>query len=1641
LQSFVSDDYGDLDLPFNGVVVVDEASMIDRKMLDLLKKRAEDYGTKVIFMGDEAQIPPVNEGDISQAFTTSDVVHQLTRVERTASGNPLMLIFDKIRENIKSPKDLFKHESKIVKKDGEFHGVGFTSRPQSFAGAIKKAFGPDSKWQEDPDSARVIAYTNKQVAKWNNFVRREMWGEASSEQFLPGELLIAKDNVYDRENEMVISNSSEYRFNELLDTNTSGNYGYTNMMVTTADGAQDILRVVHTPQQLAQYNKHMKGLESAAKAAKNPSDRRQAWKRFYGEKSSAITAHKSQGSTFETVFIDEDNLDIRTDRPKEKAGFGSRERNSLKYVAFSRAQRMAVVLSSKTELDFMDKGFTIEEIVEGKEEKDEMRQAVAEAAVIQSAEELEAEFDDYVKRGYYSAWYRDKVKEVGQEQADEASRLIRIKKATDELGFEPELAEDNSTILNADHLIDGNFSENLNRIMVGNHGVYFEFNKEALDKEFAGAKFVKKRKQYDEYRTPLGNKLYVQTDTVNYADYKKDAIYLSKSEMFAEAEGYVDTGGVALLEDEVLRDAADIFGSPEVETPQDGKPASNPTIDAEVEIQDLSTLFALPKVPDLPEKGGPKEYAEHFDAYQEAKRSKDWFQHVKQKVGYKEANRIMQQIREYRVFQYFGHDLPVGPDGTVDVRGVEWFNPIDSKNFQRVVAANHGVFVEYKGETEEDGGVFDKESPFGNKLKHESDRFMYSHYSLTVGERQVFVMEMKKKMSYAPFNTGAIIMPLYAVDLVRDHKTITIDSINGQGFVSPSGKVIAHNDIDTFYITERHRRKKGGDIVSIVIATKQGEVFSTSVNHFSLQAYFKNKSTLSHQDRKELRRIAHDQLFRQGQLDETSMLMFSEEERLGDYAEIADQIEQEGREDTDFTGDSWFDLFKNRTPIHNHDAEDNFLDALGYRPGAKEQTEADRERKAQAKEDMDAAAVERRFGMIKRLSKSKEGKSQAHVIKEAIEQMNNNPLLADEGPAVLQWGKTGVPVAIDESDYRSYSTVIGQYLEALSKYYDVRSVIQYILKSEGDLYSLSQLEGFPNSFDEFLEYTRQQTRGYESGYVEKIEISEEGKQTRTVKTLEAIQQELPFDTYNRGEKAIRKFMNLPNQVLNTITQYFDGDYEDIARGEKIALQAHLNEEFSEYNPQTRKVSNIYFPFQMVEILILAAKTKHELGVKFPPLRLSKAPAAATDAGYTTKERMEKSQIKVGPTAAAQPTKPKTKTIERGVAKVSSYEAFKAQASTNKIIQSNWLSFYDAVQQIATEGLKTKGAVFQPQRIAAAMMSRKGYSATQEFRDLGRAETRPLKKHGYDVGVRQEHIDVVMKMWQNTRILDGTFDYHQTKLDAIGDLNIENFELLRGISQLGDSLPLRLTDEQETRRQFIPTINTRGSMVYDIKFFSEVTGEEITQEAVTGSDVDAMRAMYPDLEVTNARGLGSEKLVWVQWQTDEGWSEPVRMTVAKFKANKRTSKTPFKLSETEDSAAVIAKKKADLKELLRKANGATDKNKKKALMRKYEHQKRAYIDGIRSNWTQLFDWTHEDDMKRLVELARRRKPSPGAKTLVSNDEVRKAIGFYRELKGITEEIILVEEEGGDAETMKELYDQRRVVEQQISNFHSATSMSR
>lgn len=138
------------------------------------------------------------------------------------------------------------------------------------------------------------------------------------------------------------------------------------------------------------------------------------------------------------------------------------------------------------------------------------------------------EFQAYVKSGFYSKWYRDKVASVGEAETHRLSVLIRkahIEKAAADLSQlgGMVLAEDGSTVVvGAPSLLEDAIS-GFERVMVGNHGVYVEFS--PPDGVMIGS-FLKKRLQYNEYRQD-GMKLYQQFAKVNYADYVPGKWYVS----------------------------------------------------------------------------------------------------------------------------------------------------------------------------------------------------------------------------------------------------------------------------------------------------------------------------------------------------------------------------------------------------------------------------------------------------------------------------------------------------------------------------------------------------------------------------------------------------------------------------------------------------------------------------------------------------------------------------------------------------------------------------------------------------------------------------------------------------------------------------------------------------------------------------------------------------------------------------------------------------------------------------------------------------------------------------------------------------------------------------------------------------------
>ena len=138
-------------------------------------------------------------------------------------------------------------------------------------------------------------------------------------------------------------------------------------------------------------------------------------------------------------------------------------------------------------------------------------------------------FWDYVNSGYYQAFIKDLEKTKSPEEIRNINNQIRdvyiqeLKSNYPQLGA-ISVASDGSTVnvQNFDLLQD--LEPTLERLMVGNHGVYLEFS-EPQDK----GTFIKRRMQYNEYNRN-GIKLYDQFKTVNYADYRVGKWYADINE-------------------------------------------------------------------------------------------------------------------------------------------------------------------------------------------------------------------------------------------------------------------------------------------------------------------------------------------------------------------------------------------------------------------------------------------------------------------------------------------------------------------------------------------------------------------------------------------------------------------------------------------------------------------------------------------------------------------------------------------------------------------------------------------------------------------------------------------------------------------------------------------------------------------------------------------------------------------------------------------------------------------------------------------------------------------------------------------------------------------------------------------------------
>lgn len=184
------------DVPIDGVILVDECSMVGNNMIKLIEKTAIRYEAKVIYCGDTGQLRPVNEDDVSPAFKVKRKFG-LTREFRQSQDSALMPILRKLRDK---PIDRFttamgEKGSLIVHNDA----VSFIKEMvHKYSEAIKMV---------DPDFCKLMVYRNARVVQFNEIIRKCLF-KGNNEPFCNGEFLMGYDNF--EFNDKQYFNSSDY---------------------------------------------------------------------------------------------------------------------------------------------------------------------------------------------------------------------------------------------------------------------------------------------------------------------------------------------------------------------------------------------------------------------------------------------------------------------------------------------------------------------------------------------------------------------------------------------------------------------------------------------------------------------------------------------------------------------------------------------------------------------------------------------------------------------------------------------------------------------------------------------------------------------------------------------------------------------------------------------------------------------------------------------------------------------------------------------------------------------------------------------------------------------------------------------------------------------------------------------------------------------------------------------------------------------------------------------------------------------------------------------------------------------------------------------------------------------------------------
>ncbi len=295
---------------------IDEGSMLDDGILGFI---LECKAKKVIFIADKAQIGPIVkaeedehgivrvdgsiEAPVSSIFTEVENQSELTEIMRQAADSPIIRLATLFRE---AQLDLrIGFPSIVTDLDKNGNGVAVIPINDWIADMVKKF--SSSEFKNDPDYCRVVCYTNGAVDEVNDFIRGNMHGW-DVEEYVEGEIIVAQESGHGVDG---YKNAEEFT---VVSVNRMHDDEYALECIELVIKSNDDHRY-HTIKTVVKesktlYEQQIQKLADTANSLDKVSAKRY-WTQFWAMKDKfksfkyvyAMTAHKSQGSTFTHTYI------------------------------------------------------------------------------------------------------------------------------------------------------------------------------------------------------------------------------------------------------------------------------------------------------------------------------------------------------------------------------------------------------------------------------------------------------------------------------------------------------------------------------------------------------------------------------------------------------------------------------------------------------------------------------------------------------------------------------------------------------------------------------------------------------------------------------------------------------------------------------------------------------------------------------------------------------------------------------------------------------------------------------------------------------------------------------------------------------------------------------------------------------------------------------------------------------------------------------------------------------------------------------------------------------------------------------------------------------------------------------------------